>query len=759
MTESVQGYVTGEISRVAYVFLGCLIALGLTEVLVIVGLMAMLDREKECVFKAFLTLPKSAISATIERLNMQSGRDSEGAGRSGNAPEDKALRVLSSTSSHRTGHIGFNSKIRVLMGVHICASLVMMALAGTTPQIMASRFTEIVPVYHAVVRAHVNIMASLVLLLRVALSGVPLVGGGGFNDTYPDDYAKCVSEARQLVFEVHGSNNILRFGSAGTGSGGVAAVGSDLIALLSKSAAYGMAIPKRDIDILEVLSYDSAMHFIARLLGDMISNISGPEGASNYNFYAVDDARYDLVSVWLLGMDHQKYMIPALDMVQAKVDDETQHFGVITTLVPTLILCTVIVLCGFMIIPVFERGGAIAMWIPRLLLFCDPDVVLASTAIVKMLSNEYRIGDTGNREENTSAHGAVASNMPDGVVFMANDLTIISFNRAVATILGKTPDEITGGNLRTLFVPPPGQDTSLRQFLIAIDYALNARRSPCIDEEVDVLRDGKIGTLRLRLSAVSTRGDIQTRPTFATGLVLVALTITDMTSDVEARSMLHAETEKNEDLLATLLPPPVARQLQLDDGNVLFTVQNLSVGVLNIVNFTGWAEDLPPERVMSALDRVVSGYDAIRQGYPRLTKVKVYGDRYIVAGGLFQEMSQQDEDARQVVAFCDDAVEMVRAVNRELGETLAIRVGCHAGGPAAAGVLGTTMPSFDVIGQVMSVAHVMEQTGVANQVHVSDSVYQLIYYQGFIIKEGPDVETHGKVFSTCLISGVHDPNA
>ena len=70
-----------------------------------------------------------------------------------------------------------------------------------------------------------------------------------------------------------------------------------------------------------------------------------------------------------------------------------------------------------------------------------------------------------------------------------------------------------------------------------------------------------------------------------------------------------------------------------------------------------------------------------------------------------------------------------------------------------AGILGTARPCFDVIGPVVSVAALMEETGVPDNVHIPDSVYQVIFDQGFVIKAHNDIPNGDKTLHTYLVSG------
>lgn len=126
----------------------------------------------------------------------------------------------------------------------------------------------------------------------------------------------------------------------------------------------------------------------------------------------------------------------------------------------------------------------------------------------------------------------------------------------------------------------------------------------------------------------------------------------------------------------------------------------------------------------------------------------------MAAGGIFSEINQPSQHAREMVEFGLEAIKAVGRVNEERGESLRIRVGVNTGGPIVAGVLGTEKPTFEILGPAINMAQQMEHNGVPMHVHISRSVYELVYGGNFVIKERGQIEIkQGKVV-TYLIDGL-----
>ena len=128
----------------------------------------------------------------------------------------------------------------------------------------------------------------------------------------------------------------------------------------------------------------------------------------------------------------------------------------------------------------------------------------------------------------------------------------------------------------------------------------------------------------------------------------------------------------------------------------------------------------------------------------------------MAAGGIFSELNQPAVHAKETVEFGLAAIDNVLQLNQEKNEKLQIRVGVNTGGPIVAGVLGTEKPTFEILGPAINMAQQMEHHGVPMKVHISRSVYELIYGGPIKIKERGQIEIKkGKVI-TYLVEGKSD---
>jgi class 3 adenylate cyclase len=107
--------------------------------------------------------------------------------------------------------------------------------------------------------------------------------------------------------------------------------------------------------------------------------------------------------------------------------------------------------------------------------------------------------------------------------------------------------------------------------------------------------------------------------------------------------------------------------------------------------------NLNPSEIMQALSIIFANFDFICEKYELITQIKLIGDTYMAAWGIFHQDVDPVSHASQVV-----------------------RVGVNTDGPLIAGVLGTDKPIFDIIGDPINVSARLQSTGIPNQIQISE---------------------------------------
>ena len=211
----------------------------------------------------------------------------------------------------------------------------------------------------------------------------------------------------------------------------------------------------------------------------------------------------------------------------------------------------------------------------------------------------------------------------------------------------------------------------------------------------------------------------------------------------EAHAEAAAEKARTEELLANILPPAVADELKKNGkvqpkyspaATILFT---------DFKGFTLLAERTEPVALIGLLDQYFTALDEIvsRHG---LEKLKTVGDAYMAVAGV------PTASRRHAIDACLAALEMQSVVARMkiLREkmrlpALEMRVGLHSG-PVMSGVVGKNKFTFDIWGEAVNTAALMEAKGAPGRINVSETVAGQVKTLFELEARGPIVAKHDR---------------
>jgi class 3 adenylate cyclase len=194
---------------------------------------------------------------------------------------------------------------------------------------------------------------------------------------------------------------------------------------------------------------------------------------------------------------------------------------------------------------------------------------------------------------------------------------------------------------------------------------------------------------------------------------------------------LEEERAKSRRLLLNVLPQRIADRLAEGETRIADGHDNVTVLFSDFVGFTQIAAALPPAVLVSELDELFRGFDAVCE-QTGVEKIKTVGDAYLAVGGLG---GGPDGGA----AIADTALRM-RSLVAEHPHRHArwqIRIGIHAG-PVVAGVVGASKFAYDVWGDTVNVASRLESTSAPNRIHVSREV-------GGLLGDDYELEPRGEI--------------
>lgn len=191
-----------------------------------------------------------------------------------------------------------------------------------------------------------------------------------------------------------------------------------------------------------------------------------------------------------------------------------------------------------------------------------------------------------------------------------------------------------------------------------------------------------------------------------------------------AQEDLQREKARSEELLLNVLPEPIAERLKRGINPLADRFEHVTVVFADIVGFTGFAVDREPEEVVSVLNEIFSGFDALADQHG-VEKIKTIGDAYMLGSGL---PAPRRDHAAAAAKTALGMIEHVQRVQERYGYDIQVRIGIHSG-RVVAGVIGQKKFSYDLWGDTVNVASRLEQSGAASEIHVSEETKQLLHDQ------------------------------
>ena len=317
------------------------------------------------------------------------------------------------------------------------------------------------------------------------------------------------------------------------------------------------------------------------------------------------------------------------------------------------------------------------------------------------------------------------------VIFLSRNETIEQINPSVTNLFGYMPDQILGQHISVLL-----QDNKE------------------LEQQFVLMRNGE-SNMHYEFSTVATTDNETEVPVFvyllgfgdnsndkvAKSFVLI---LRDQSVLVAQQKEAEEAKKKSEALLYSILPRDIVIRLDSGETDISFTVPIASILFIDIVKFSNYSAMLSPSQIMENLSLIFASFDQKCSTHPSITKIKLIGDVYMAASGLFNDESFSTEAAIETIRFCLEALQALEEVNSILNASLQVRIGVNTNGPIIAGVLGKDKPVFDIIGDPINVAARLQSNGIPGTVQISQSTYERVNNGEFDIELRGEIMLKGK---------------
>jgi len=297
---------------------------------------------------------------------------------------------------------------------------------------------------------------------------------------------------------------------------------------------------------------------------------------------------------------------------------------------------------------------------------------------------------------------SVLSSIASGVITLDRAGNILIFNPASESILGVPAPDALGRPLSEVF---PAIHEAIAPL---IDPVLREGQAQVIEIE-PVLRD--LGALTLSLKLTPLRN--------AQGLTVgMALAVDDLTALKQRDATL--------DLVRTYLPPSlVSNILDIEDLGLGGTEREISILIADVRGFTAFSELLPPEELMTNINRYLAVSTDALQLFDGIID-KYLGDAVI---GLFNTpLNPQADHAERAVRAALTMAYDVRALHEILPPEQRLSYGIGvATGTAIVGSLGSPdRRVFTALGPPVTLARLLQENALAGEIIISEATYQQV---------------------------------
>ncbi len=203
--------------------------------------------------------------------------------------------------------------------------------------------------------------------------------------------------------------------------------------------------------------------------------------------------------------------------------------------------------------------------------------------------------------------------------------------------------------------------------------------------------------------------------------VMQSVAMRTWVADFAKSFQLDAERRRGDELLRNVLPASVVERLKSDVSTRVQHHPAVSVLFADFVGFGRLTQELPPNQMIGLLDQLFHEFDEAADRFG-VEKIKTLGDSYMAACGV---PDAQPDHARRVAGLALRMISIAERLRSDSKLPVHFRIGMHTG-PAIAGIIGRRKFCYDLWGDTINLAALLQSSGKPDHVHVSQAMQQAL---------------------------------
>jgi len=690
----------------------------------------MIKEQKLSVYKCLTALPKYAVGQIIESLNSlkknsaESTKNSSETDGSVNKQEENIMKIFNSASDNGITSVGSDIMQTICVifivgsGIFGFYNMVSVYLnQSAVLKVSAPQMSQIASVISSISRF-------FCVMHRFTLF---------FSNNFQTDQnpVRLFERYDSSIKTLEKSYNTFRFGEESGLS--MPYNGLDPVLLETNEGIYECsdksAITNEYHQMFHCYDADFNLMMISRLIEKQMSTFSILNISFDRNNMVISDT-------WFVGaiLIYDKYLYPLFSSIISFMNNQISSYFDNNVFISMFCLLIASISQIIIIIAAVNMRKHLVYTL-SLLLHCPLSIVTQTPKISSVLSGDFSSQNIDKTNRGELFFSSLNNNLPDGIIVISPENKTVFVNQSLKSIF----------NISSIMEPPSFQN-----------FFNSDRFGP--DCETLKLESFKMQGIHLTLMINGQKRNIHfISNNLPNGFILH--TFREEDREISYSNLIKEERSKSDKMLSSILPASLVPRVQAGETDISFSVQSASIVFIDIVEFTPWCSTNSANRVMAVLNCIFREFDSLLSKYSTMTKIKCIGDCYMAAGGVFSEINQPSKHAKESLDFSLDCISTLHRINQEMNENLKIRIGVNSGGPIVGGVLGVGKPTFEILGSTINMAQQMEHHGIPMNVHISRTVYELVYSGKYNIKERGEIEIkNGKVI-TYLVTPFEDQDS